>query len=140
MKISDVMSRDVQVAKPADTLQAVAARMADCDIGSLPVEDGGRLVGMITDRDIVVRAVAKGLDGTVTVAKVMSGAVTSCRIGDGLEEVSDMMAESQIRRLPVLDGSGKLVGVVALGDLALKDEAKRTGKTLEQISEPSRTT
>lgn len=139
MKISDVMSRDVQVATPGDSLRQVAQRMAQSDIGSLPVEDGGRLVGMITDRDIVVRAVAEGLDGAATVAKVMSTTVTSCSIDDDLEEVSDKMADAQVRRLPVLDGGGKLVGVVALGDLARKDEAKRTGKTLEQISEPSRT-
>lgn len=138
MKISDVMSRDVQVAKPEDTLQATAQRMAEADIGSLPVEDGGRIVGMITDRDIVVRGVAKGLDGSASVGRVMSAEVTSCRADDDLEEVSDKMADAQVRRLPVLDGDGKLVGVVALGDLARKDEAKRTGRTLEQISEPSR--
>jgi len=138
MKISDVMSRDVQVARPDDTLQSVAQRMAEADIGSLPVEDGGRIIGMVTDRDIVVRGVAKGVEAGATISQVMSSEVTCCRADDDLEDVSDKMADAQVRRLPVLDDGGRLVGVVALGDLARKDEAKRTGRTLEQISEPSR--
>lgn len=138
MKISDVMSRDVQVATPEDTLQSIAQRMAQADIGSLPVEDGGRIIGMVTDRDLVVRGVAKGLEASATVSQVMSTEVTCCSADDDLEEVSDKMADAQVRRLPVLDDGGRLVGVVALGDLARKDEAKRTGRTLEQISEPSR--
>ena len=138
MKIRDVMSRDLEVARPEDTLQAVAERMASADIGSLPVVDGERLVGMITDRDIAVRAVAKGLDGQTPVGQVMSGKAICCDVDDDLSDVSDKMAEAQVRRLPVLDGGQKLVGIVALGDLALQDKDKRTGQTLEQISEPSR--
>jgi CBS domain-containing protein len=138
MKIRDVMSRDLEVARPEDTLQSVAERMASADIGSLPVEDGGSLVGMITDRDIVIRAVAKGLDGKTTVSQVMTREAVCCQVDDDLIEVSDKMANAQIRRLPVLDESRKLVGIVALGDLALQDKDKRIGETLEQISEPGR--
>jgi CBS domain-containing protein len=138
MKISEIMTRNVEVARPEDSLQTVAQSMADLDVGSLPVCDGERLLGMITDRDITVRAVARGLDGSTSVTEVMTADVEYAFDDDDLDEVSEKMASQQIRRLPVVDRDKKLVGIVALADLAREDKDKRVGETVEQISQPER--
>ncbi len=138
MKISEIMTRNVEVARPEDSLRTVAQSMADLDVGSLPVCDGERLLGMITDRDIAVRAVARGLDGSTPVTEVMTADVEYAFDDDDLEEVSDKMAAKQIRRLPVVDRDKRLVGIVALADLAREDKDKRVGETVEQISQPER--
>lgn len=136
MNLSDVMTATVAVARPGDTLQTVARAMAEHDIGSLPVVDGETLLGIVTDRDITIRAVAKGLGGDTPVTEVMSTSVECCFEDDDLSDVSEKMAKNQIRRLPVVDRNKRLVGIVALGDLARADKDKRTGDTLEKISEP----
>ncbi len=138
MKISEIMTRNVEVARPEDSLRTVAQSMADLDVGSLPVCDGERLLGMITDRDIAVRAVARGLDGSTPVTEVMTADVEYAFDDDDLEEVSDKMAAKQIRRLPVVNRDKRLVGIVALADLAREDKDKRVGETVEQISQPER--
>ena len=138
MKVSEIMSRNVQVARPGDTIQAAARRMAEIDAGSLPVLDGGRLQGMVTDRDIVVRAVGEGRSFDTPVAEVMTAKVEYCFEDDDIGEAADKMASCQVRRLPVLDRAQRLVGIVALGDIAGKAKDKTTGQTLEDISQPSR--
>lgn len=138
MKISDIMSRDVRVAGPDASLRDVAQAMADIDAGSLPVCDGKKLLGMITDRDLVVRALAKGLSADTAVTQVMTANVEYCFEDDHLNEVCGHMADRQIRRLPVLNRDHDLVGIVSLGDLAREAEARQSGKALEEISRPSR--
>jgi len=136
MKIRDVMSKDVQVARPTDTVQDVAARMAAGDFGFIPVADGDRLVGTITDRDIAVRAVGTGLGPTTPVSQAMTGTVTTVLDSDPLQAGLDAMANGKIRRLPVVDKHERLVGVVSLGDLSTRVKEKYAGEALETISRP----
>jgi len=136
MKVSDIMSRDVRVAAPDTSLRDVAEAMADIDAGSLPVCDGKKLLGMITDRDLVVRALAKGLSPDTSVAQVMTADVEYCFEDDHLSEVCGHMADRKIRRLPVLNRDKDLVGIVSLGDLARQAESRTSGKALEEISRP----
>lgn len=136
MKIRDVMSKDVQVARPADTIQDVAARMAAGDFGFIPVADGDHLVGTVTDRDIAVRAVAKGLDSTTPVSSVMTSQVVTALDSADLKTALDAMGGGKIRRLPVVDKHERLVGVVSLGDLSTRVKEKYAGETLETISQP----
>ena len=136
MKISDIMTRNVEVARPEDSIQTVAQRMADLDVGSLPVCDGERLLGMITDRDITIRATAQGRGPDTNVTEAMTPDVEYAFEDDDLREVTDKMASRQIRRLPVVDSDRRLVGIVALADLAREDKDKRVGDTVEQISKP----
>ena len=134
MKDRDVMSKDVQVARPGDTLQDVAARMSTGDFGFMPVADGDQLIGTITDRDIVVRAVAGGAAGTSPVVEYISRDPHTARADDDLKTVLDAMGTKQIRRLPVLDKDDRLVGVVSLGDLSARVKEKYAGEALEDIS------
>ncbi len=137
MKIRDVMSKDVQVARPTDTLQDVASRMATGDFGFIPVADGDKLVGTVTDRDIAIRGVGKGLTAAATVSEVMTTTVTTALDSDDLKAALDAMGSRQIRRLPVLDKHDRLVGVVSLGDLSTRVKEKYAGEALETISQPN---
>ena len=134
MKVRDVMSKDVQVARPGDTLQEVAARMASGDFGFMPVADGDRLIGTITDRDIAVRAVAGGAACTSPVVEYISRDPHTAYADDDLKTVLDGMGSKQIRRMPVLDKDERLVGVVSLGDLSTRVKERYAGETLEEIS------
>lgn len=138
MLVSEAMTRNVQVARPQDSIQTVARRMAEIDAGSMPVCDGERLQGMITDRDIVVRAVGEGRSFDTPVSEVMTAKVECCFEDETLSDAAERMASLQVRRLPVLDRSDRLVGILALGDVAgpLRNDA--AGATLEEISEPTR--
>ncbi|MGX8272606.1 CBS domain-containing protein [Brevundimonas diminuta] len=136
MKIRDVMSKDVQVARPEDTLQNVAGRMAAGDFGFTPVADGDRLIGALTDRDIVVRAVASGAGPEERVLDVLSRDALVVRADDDLKVALDLMSSRQIRRLPVVDKDGRLVGVVSLGDLSTRVKERYAGEALEEISRP----
>jgi CBS domain-containing protein len=118
MKISTLMTRDVRIAAPEWSIREAAAAMADIDSGFLPVGDNDRLVGTITDRDIAIRAVAEGRGPDTKVREVMSGNVKYCFDDEEVSDVARNMAELQIRRLPVVSRDKRLVGVVALGDLA----------------------
>lgn len=138
MKVADIMTRDVAVARPTDSIQDAARQMAQIDVGSLPVCDGEKIKGMITDRDITVRAVAEGRSFDTLVTEVMSNEVEYCFDTDDADEAADKMAGSQIRRLPVVDKDKRLVGIVALADVALHLKDKPTGRTLEDISQPAR--
>lgn len=134
-RVADLMTYDVQVVEPQDTLRSAAELMARLDVGSLPVCHGGRLLGMITDRDIVVRGVAAGLGAeTGCVSDAMTGRALHCRPEQDIGEALKLMGEQQVRRLPVIDEGGQLVGIVSLGDLALA-RPQAVGPTVGEISE-----
>ena len=134
--INDIMTREVSTIELDDTLQTAAQRMRDLDIGALPVTVDGALVGMVTDRDITIRAVAEGLDVRDTlVSDVMTADVQSCSPIDSVDAVLKQMGDAQLRRLAVLDDDHKIVGIVALADLATKQNAP-TDAALREISEP----
>jgi CBS domain-containing protein len=135
MQVSQIMTPDPDTAQVQDTLQAVAAKMASGDFGSVPVIDGGRLVGVVTDRDIAVRAVAQGLGPETEVGEVMTPDPVCVGPDSDVEEAAEIMQEEQIRRLFVTDGDDRLVGVIALADVALEDDEELSGQTLEEISE-----
>jgi CBS domain-containing protein len=140
MQIKDVMTRDVQVIGPDATLQEAAGQMKSLDVGPLPVCDGRRLVGMVTDRDVTVRAIAEGQDPKATrVSDVMTPDIIYCFEDQDVQEAARIMEQQQIRRLVVLDRSKNLVGIVSLGDLALEGaDEDLTAETLERVSEPGR--
>ncbi len=136
MNVREVMSRDVKIASPEDTLQHAAELMVDIDAGVLPVGENDRLVGMLTDRDITIRAVAKGKAPDRTkVRDVMSPEIKYIYEDESVEDAAENMGTLQIRRLPVLNREKRLVGIVSLGDLALKKKAK-AGDALKGISQP----
>ncbi|WP_342642140.1 CBS domain-containing protein [Rhodoligotrophos ferricapiens] len=138
MNIASVMTRDVNVISPGAPLSQAAQMMDELNVGVLPVCDGSRLVGMITDRDIAVRATAAGQSPTdAHVADAMTQEVIWCFEDDDVDEVLDRMADVQIRRVPVLDHDKHLVGIVSLGDLATKGDGADIEETLEEISTPS---
>lgn len=134
MKVRDVMSKDVQVARPGDTLQEIAARMQAGDFGFMPVADGDRLIGTITDRDITVRAVATGAACSSPVGEYISRDPLTARSDADARDVLDFMGSKQVRRMPVLDKHDRLVGVVSLGDLSTRARDKDVGEALEDIS------
>jgi len=136
MKIRDVMTTDVHIARPGDTLQEVARRMAEGDFGFAPVADGDQLIGTITDRDIATRAVAGGAAPTAAVVEYITRDAHTVRDDDDLKSVLDLMGSRQIRRAPVVDKHGRVVGVVSLGDLSIRVKEKYAGETLEDISRP----
>jgi len=135
-KISEVMTSDVKVVRPDDSVRHAATIMADQEVGALPVCDGTRLQGMITDRDIAVRAVANGRGSDTPVRELMTEEIIWCSEEDDTQEVLRRMGDSQIRRIPVLDSQRNLIGIVALGDLALEDE-ENVDETLREISMPA---
>ncbi|MBV9286957.1 MAG: CBS domain-containing protein [Hyphomicrobiales bacterium] len=135
MKIRDVMTREAKLANPDDTLQHAAQLMKDGDCGILPVRDGDRLIGMITDRDIAVRAVAEGMAPTAKVRDAMTTEVKYCFEDDDIADIGENMSDIQVRRLPVMDRNKRLVGIVSLGDLALNKPG--TAKALKGIARPS---
>ena len=135
--ISEMMTRDVRTVGPDTTLQQAAQLLQELDIGSLPVCDGKRLLGMVTDRDMTVRGTAAGLAPQSTPVKdVMTDSISYCLETDSVDDVARKMGERQLRRMPVIDGERNLVGIVALGDLAT-NRARNTDKVLRKISEPS---
>lgn len=138
MKVSDVMTRDVEIASPDDTIRTAARTMADIDAGVLPVGENDRLVGMVTDRDITVRAVAEGRPADeCRVRDVMTEAIRYCFADEETKDVSRKMGEWQVRRLPVLDRDKRLVGIVSLGDLAAEAGEPASGEALKSISQPA---
>lgn len=137
MKIQEMMTRDVRIANPEHTLREAARIMAEIDAGALPVGENDRLVGMLTDRDIVVRAVAEGKGPDTRVRDVMSSDICYCFADQELEEVAANMADVKVRRLPVVNREKRLVGIVSLGDIALADDPKGAATTvLCGVSEP----
>jgi len=136
--IQDVMTRDVETISPQETVQRAAQMMDELNVGAIPVLDGGKLVGMITDRDITVRSVAAGqAPASTRVGDVMSTDVRTCTTRQTVDEVLGQMGDVQIRRVPVIDeDSQQVVGIVSLGDMATKHSAQ-IDRTLDEISTPS---
>jgi CBS domain-containing protein len=139
MKLKEIMTKHVESVGPDTPIQEAATRMRSLDVGVLPVFAGDRLVGMLTDRDLTLRAIAEGKDPkTTTVQEAMTADVAYCFEDQDVEEGQRIMKENQIRRLPVLNRDKLLVGIVSLGDFATRTDEKRAGETLEKVSEPSR--
>ena len=136
MQVSEAMSRNVKVANPNHSIREAACMMAEIDAGVLPVGDNDRLLGMITDRDIAIRAVAAGKSPDTPVREIMSTEVKYCFEDEDLNEIAQNMADIQLRRLPVLNHDKRLVGIVSLGDMALTDGPVNAGNALCGISEP----
>lgn len=136
MKVSEVMTRDVRVANANETIQDAARIMAEIDAGAVPVGDNDRLVGMLTDRDIAVRAVAKGKGPDTKVSEVMTADVKYCFEDEDTEHVCSNLGDQQIRRIPVVNRDKRLVGILSLGDLAIAGGNGGTGQTLAAISRP----
>jgi len=135
MKIRELMSPDVRLASPDQTIQQAAEMMAEIDAGALPVGENDRLVGMITDRDIAIRAVAKGLGASTKVRDVMTREIHYCFEDQDVEEVAEKMSDLQVRRLPLLNREKRLVGIVSLGDIAAAND-EIAGEAICEISEP----
>src|SRR5437868_7368074 len=119
MKVKEAMTQDVCVANPDETVQQAARMMASLDAGALPVGDHDRLVGMITDRDIAIRGVAEGKGPTTKVRDVMTTEIKYCFDDEDLEDVARNMGDIQVRRLPVVDRSKRLIGMLSLADIAV---------------------
>lgn len=137
MLIGDVMTRRVETVDPVESLQSAAARMRRCGIGVLPVLEEGVPVGMLTDRDITVRATALGKDPKKTlVREIMTATVVTCREEDPVAEAERLMEERAVRRLVVLDSWHRMVGIISLDDIAtLPGETRRAGEILEHLNE-----
>jgi CBS domain-containing protein len=137
MKVKEAMTRDVRLVRPDQTIREAAHLMAELDIGCLPVEENDRMVGMITDRDIAVRAVSEGRGPETSVREVMSRDVKYCYDDQSVEEVTSNMADIRVRRLPVVNRNKRLVGILSLGDLAVDESAQdEAGEALGGISRP----
>jgi CBS domain-containing protein len=135
MKVSDAMTSQVSTAAPTDTVRKVAQVMAHVETGAVPVVENGKVIGLVTDRDIVLRVVAEGRSFDSPISEAMSeGDVQSVQEDDVLADATAKMASHQIRRLVVLDSAGNLTGILSLGDVAKDYGAKQVGKTLEDIS------
>jgi len=140
MQVREVMTRDAECTRPDANLQEVAGRMKDLDVGSMPVCDNDRLVGMVTDRDIAVRAVAEKRDPSNTrVRDIMTPGITTCFEDEDVESAAQIMKQKQVRRLAVLNKDKRFVGMLSLGDLAVEAKDDRlSARTLEKVSEPAR--
>ncbi|MDX3925475.1 MAG: CBS domain-containing protein [Shinella sp.] len=135
MKVSEIMSRDVDIASPQQTIAEIARRMADEQIGFMPVGEDDRLIGTITDRDLVVRGLADGLGGDAKVREIMTRDVKYCFEDQDVDDVTRNMGRVQVRRLPVVNREKRLTGVISLGDAALA-EAAAAGAGLKKVARP----
>ncbi|KPV44908.1 CBS domain-containing protein [Alicyclobacillus ferrooxydans] len=138
MKVQDLMTKDVSCVQPGDSVMQAAQVMKSRNVGSVPVCEGKKVIGMITDRDITVNAVAAGKGADSKIDACMTREVISCKPDTDAHEAADIMARHQIRRLPVCDASGNLVGICSIGDLATVDiHINEAGDALSQISQPA---
>jgi CBS domain-containing protein len=136
MKISEVMTRDVQTVRPDQTAREAASFMLNADAGAIPVTEGDRLVGMITDRDIAVRGVAEGHGPDTPVRDLMTNDIVAARLDDDTDDVAARMSEAQVRRLPVIDDQEKLCGIVSLADLSQQGQGEAAEQALQGVSQP----
>ena len=136
MKISEVMTSDVETIRPDQTAQDAARFMLKADAGSIPVTEGDRLIGMITDRDIAVRGVAKGYGPDTPIRELMTDDLIVIHVDDDIEDAASKMSEAQVRRLPVIDENEKLCGIVSLGDLSRGADNECAERALEGVSQP----
>jgi len=131
----EIMTRNVQTANREMNLQTVAALMRDGDMGAMPVVENGKLVGIVTDRDIVVRAIAEGKSADTKIGDVMTSEIFSVKEDDFVFEAIRLMGDKQVRRVPIINETGELVGIIAMADVALETEDEREiAETLEEIS------
>jgi len=139
MRLDTIMTRDVEVVQPDAPLQIAAQKMRDRDVGSLPVVEQGQVVGIITDRDVTVRAVAAGFDPrTARVRNLATAEVIWCYPDQDIEKAARLMEDYQIRRLVILDTkTQKLAGIISLGDIAKKAAVEKSAQILEKVSEPA---
>jgi CBS domain-containing protein len=137
MLICDAMTRDVRMVRPDQSIQEAARIMSECDVGLVPVAENDRLVGMLSDRDIAIRAVAGGQSPATKVRDVMSEDVKYCFEDDDINSVASNMADVQLHRLVVLNKDKRLVGIVALADIAQCEGSEPAGKAVCGISEPA---
>jgi CBS domain-containing protein len=137
-KIRDVMTQGVELIDPEATLRDAAVRMAETDLGILPVGEDDRLIGMVTDRDLVVRGLAQGSDPSQsTIREVMTDRVLYCFDDQEPSKAADDMAEQRIRRMPVVNRDKRLIGMVSLADIACKHDSKKAGDTLKEVVAPT---
>ncbi len=136
MKVSEVMTRNVRIANAEETIQDAARIMAEIDAGVVPVGQNGKLVGMLTDRDIAIRAIAEGKGPDTKVSTVMSAEVKFCYDDEDLDHVCSNLGQQKIRRIPVLDRNKQLVGILSLGDVAVETGGEGAGEALAAISRP----
>lgn len=142
MKAREIMTKDPRTVTPDTGLQEVARLMQSEDVGIIPVVEAGgtNLLGVVTDRDIALRVVGEGKDAKTTkVSDVMSKGVSTCKQDDSVDDVMDLMGKEQLRRVPIVDERGALVGIVAQADVVREAKSdKKAERTVEKISEPSR--
>ena len=136
MKVNEVMSRNVHIASPDQSIREAAKAMYELDAGSLPVGENDRLVGMLTDRDIAIRGVAAGKGPDTRVGDIMSTDVKYCYEDEDTDHVAHNMGDQQIRRLPVLNRDKRLIGIISLGDLAFREGPKPAADALVGVSRP----
>ncbi len=136
MKISDLMTTELETVTPEQTAKEAAGFMLSADTGSIPVCDNGKVIGMITDRDIAVRGIAKGRGPETSVRDLMSKDIVCAREDDDVASIAQKMSDSQVRRLPVVDANQKLVGMISLGDLSREADDGAANKALEGVSAP----
>jgi CBS domain-containing protein len=136
--VSDAMTPDVSTVAPMATVLEAAKMMRDQDIGALPVVEDGHLIGMVTDRDIVVGAIADARDPqTAQVREICSSELVSVEPDQSVDEALELMAKHQVRRLPVVDHDDRLLGIVSQGDLSGEASSKKVGQAVEEISKPA---
>jgi CBS domain-containing protein len=136
MKVSEVMTPNVQTVGPDQPVREAASFMLSADAGSIPVTEGNRLIGMITDRDIAVRGIARGYGPDTAVRELMTDDLVVVRIDDDVEEAAEKMSDAQVRRLPVIDEQEQLCGIVSLGDLSREADEESAERALEGVTQP----
>jgi len=136
MKVSECMTSQVETVRADQTVQEAARFMLQADAGSIPVTDGDRLIGMITDRDIAVRGIAKGNGPDTLVRELMTDDLVVARTDEDIEEVARKMSAAQVRRLPVIDKDERLCGIISLGDLARETDDETAEQALEGVTQP----
>jgi CBS domain-containing protein len=136
MRVSDAMTREVRLCTPGQTIREVAQAMAEIDAGALPVGENDRLIGMITDRDIAIRAVAAGKGPDTPVRDVMSEHVHYCFDDEEIDDVAQNMGDIRVRRLPVVNRQKRLVGILSLGDVARSEGGETVGDAVVGVSQP----
>jgi CBS domain-containing protein len=137
MKLREIMTSEVEVIHPNDTLQTAARKMHDRDIGFLPVCDGDRLIGVLTDRDLITRALAEGTESKAILGRdLVTSPAIYCFDDQNVDEAAKLMHDNQIRRLVILNRDKRMVGVISLGDLAMNIDDKKSGDVLQSVSEP----
>jgi len=137
-RVADAMTQRVATVEPSQTVVEAARAMKDQDVGSLPVVEDGTLIGIVTDRDIAMRVVAEGREGNATtIGEILSGELVTIALDQSLDEAIELMELHQVRRLPVVEDDGRLVGMIAQADVALEAKEKKAGELLQEVSQPS---